>query len=80
MRKVTLAAVPSEIMNHPPHSPDLAPSDFRLFGSMKVHPGGQKFKVDDELKSGVLNWLHSQDKTLYAEVTINLPGQWKKVC
>jgi histone-lysine N-methyltransferase SETMAR len=28
-----------EIMNHPHYSPDLAPTDFHLFGSMKVQLG-----------------------------------------
>ncbi|GFO31517.1 histone-lysine N-methyltransferase SETMAR [Plakobranchus ocellatus] len=29
-----------EILPHPAHSPDLAPSDFHLFGSLKRHLGG----------------------------------------
>jgi hypothetical protein len=57
LTKVTLATVGWEIMNYPPHSPNMAPSDFNLFAPMKVHLGGQKFQTDDELKHGVLNWL-----------------------
>jgi hypothetical protein len=34
-----------KIMNHPPHSPDLAASDFQLFVPMKVHLVGQKFQL-----------------------------------
>jgi hypothetical protein len=34
---------------------DLAPSDFHLFGPVKVPLGGQKFQSDDELKHSVLN-------------------------
>ncbi|GFO43051.1 histone-lysine N-methyltransferase SETMAR [Plakobranchus ocellatus] len=29
-----------EILPHPAHSPDLAPSDFHLFGPLKRHLGG----------------------------------------
>jgi hypothetical protein len=55
LTRATLAALGWEIMNHFPYGPDLAPSDFHLFGAMKVHLGGQKFQTDYELKHGVLN-------------------------
>jgi histone-lysine N-methyltransferase SETMAR len=47
---ITLATLDWDIMNHPPYSPDLAFSDFHLFGPLKEHLGGQKFYMDDELK------------------------------
>jgi hypothetical protein len=39
----TLATMGWEIIGNPPHSHDLAPSDFHSFGPMKVNPGVQKF-------------------------------------
>jgi hypothetical protein len=69
------ATVGWEIINQPLYSTDLTPSDFHLFGLVKLHLGGQKFQTDDELKCSVLNWLCSQDKTLYAAGISNLPGQ-----
>jgi histone-lysine N-methyltransferase SETMAR len=39
LMKATSATVGWKIMNHPSYSPDLAPSDFNLFGPMKVHLG-----------------------------------------
>jgi histone-lysine N-methyltransferase SETMAR len=44
----TLRALKYEVLKHPPYSPDLAPSDFHLFGPMKEHLQGQKF-ADDEV-------------------------------
>jgi histone-lysine N-methyltransferase SETMAR len=35
-----------EILEHPPHSPDLAPSDFHLFVNLKEHPSGKRFASD----------------------------------
>jgi hypothetical protein len=67
----------SGLGNHA-YSPDLAHSDFHLYGPMKVHLRGQKFQTDDEFKPGVLNLLFSQDKTFYAAGISNLLGQWKK--
>jgi hypothetical protein len=62
-------------MNDSPYSRDLAPSDCHLFGPMKVHLGGQKFRTGHELELGVLNWLRSQDKTLYAAGISKFPGR-----
>jgi len=36
-----------EVLPHPPYSPDLAPSDFHLFGSLQEFLGGQYFSTDD---------------------------------
>ncbi|GFO15683.1 histone-lysine N-methyltransferase SETMAR [Plakobranchus ocellatus] len=38
-----------EILPHPAHSPDLAPSDFHLFGSLKRHLVGMAFETEDDL-------------------------------
>ncbi|GFO50014.1 histone-lysine N-methyltransferase SETMAR [Plakobranchus ocellatus] len=38
-----------DIIPHPAHSPDLAPSDFHLFEPLKRHLGGKKFEDEDEL-------------------------------
>ncbi|GFN81816.1 histone-lysine N-methyltransferase SETMAR [Plakobranchus ocellatus] len=40
-----------EIPPYPAHSPDLAPSDFHLFGPLKRHLGGMAFETEDDLIS-----------------------------
>jgi histone-lysine N-methyltransferase SETMAR len=37
------------VLPHPPYSPDLAPSDYHLFGSLKKHLDGKIFCNDDEV-------------------------------
>jgi transposase len=49
----------SEIFDHPPYSPDLAPSDYHLFIKMKVWLATQRFHTNEELMDGVNNWLHN---------------------
>jgi histone-lysine N-methyltransferase SETMAR len=49
----TLRALKFELLKHPPYSPDLAPSDFHLFGPMKEHLWGQKFADDNEVLEAV---------------------------
>ena len=39
---------------HPPYSPDLAPSDFFLFGYVKGKLGGQSFKTREELYDAIV--------------------------
>ncbi|KAL0828929.1 hypothetical protein ABMA28_003828 [Loxostege sticticalis] len=41
-------------IEHPPYSPDLAPSDYYLFTKLKSDLRGKKFNTDDEVKSAVL--------------------------
>ncbi|KAG8232926.1 hypothetical protein J437_LFUL011036 [Ladona fulva] len=37
-------------------SPDLAPSDYHLFTSLKAHMGGIKFSTDEQMQKEVLKW------------------------
>jgi len=48
-----------EIFDHPPYSPDLAPSDYHLFTKMKVWSATQRFHINEELMDGGSNWLHN---------------------
>jgi len=48
-------------MPHPPYSPDLAPSDFRLFPKLKEHLKGRRFSCDEEVKSAVRKWFQKQN-------------------
>ena len=39
-----------DIFEHPPYSPDLAPSDFFLFSKLKENLAGKRFANDEDLK------------------------------
>ena len=54
-------------MDHPPYSPDLAPSDFHLFRHLNKFLGGKRFDDDDDLKDAVQKWLTSQAAAFYEE-------------
>lgn len=45
-----------DVFGHPPHSPDLAPSDFYLFTHLKQHIAGERFHTDEEVQNHVLDW------------------------
>jgi len=54
-------------MDHPPHSPDLSPSDYHLFLHLKKFLGGKRFDDDDDLKDAVQKWLTWQAAAFYEE-------------
>ena len=54
-------------MDHPPFTPDLAPSDFHLFLHLKKFLGSKRFDDDDDLKDVVQKWLTSQAAAFYEE-------------
>ena len=54
-----------EVLPHPPYSPDLAPSDYPLFGPMNKMLGGQKFASDTEVQSTAHQLDISQHRFLH---------------
>ena len=62
-----------EILLHPPHSLDLAPSDYHLFGPLRCHLGGKKFEEDDDLIEEVKKWFKSLDANFFRRVYIHYP-------
>ena len=55
-----------EQIDHPPYSPDLAPSDFHLFLHLKKFLGSNQFD-DNDLKDAVQKWLTLQVAAFYEE-------------
>ena len=45
-----------EILPHPPYSPDLAPSDYWIFGAMKKPLKGKRFDTLQQLATAVSKW------------------------
>ena len=67
-----------KLLTHPPYSPDLAPSDFHLFGPLKESMKGIHFQTDKEVKAAVSNWLRTQSTEFYAKGIDNLISRWNK--
>ena len=68
-----------ELLFHLSYSPDLAPTDFHLFGPLKEFTRGTKFESDDEVKSVVSDRLKYQSKDFYAEGIRKLVHTWENV-
>ncbi|GFO24982.1 histone-lysine N-methyltransferase SETMAR [Plakobranchus ocellatus] len=68
-----------EILPHPAHSPDLAPSDFHLFGPSKRHLGGMAFETEDDLISELRNWFDNLDVDFFRVGINSLLSRWQKL-
>jgi histone-lysine N-methyltransferase SETMAR len=75
---VTLLKLKWDVLPHPPYSPDLAPSDYHLFGPMKGVLGGKRFRNNDEVIAAVQSWIHEQPKTFFETGVKKLPERWHK--
>jgi hypothetical protein len=49
------------VLHQPPYSPNLAPSDFHLFGLLKGTLLGTRFEDDESVIYAVWTWLHEQE-------------------
>jgi len=66
-----------EVLEHCAYSPDLAPSDYHLFGPLKNALRGRRFSTDNEVRETVHKWLRDQPKT-FLEGIRKLVDCWTK--
>ena len=65
--KAVLQEFRSEVLSHPPYSPDLAPSDFFLFPKLKEYLKGRRFQSIDVAKKEAITWLTKQFPQFYQD-------------
>jgi histone-lysine N-methyltransferase SETMAR len=64
-----------ELLEHPPYSPDLAPSDFCLFRKLELFLAGQRFSSNQEAVAGYFADLM---KNHYRDGIMALAHCWDK--
>src|ERR1043166_3000237 len=67
-----------ETLQHPPYSPDLAPSDYHVFGPMKKALSGRRFRCDEEVQREVRRWFRTQDTNFFETGILKLVKRWDK--
>ena len=67
-----------EILPHPPYSPDLAPSDYHLFGSVKEQLRGQRFETLEDIRKAVRQRLRAAGTDFYHQGIFKLVERWTK--
>ncbi|KAJ4427144.1 hypothetical protein ANN_24760, partial [Periplaneta americana] len=64
--------------DHPPYSPDLAPSNFRLFPKLKQHLCGKKFSSSNEVVQSVKQWFAEVGQPFFQEAVEILEHRWDR--
>jgi len=76
--KVQRKAITSEMLRRYRDSPDLAPSDYHLFGFVKNQMRGQYYKMNDALQTAVRQCLQAAGTEFYRKGIFKLPERWEK--
>jgi len=74
----TIAKFGWTVLLHPSYSPDLALSDFHLFGLLKDALRGTSFEDDESVIRAVRTWLREQETSRYREGMHALVSRWRK--
>jgi histone-lysine N-methyltransferase SETMAR len=67
-----------ELLEHPPYSPDLAPSDFHLFPKLKLCLAGQCFSSNQEAIAAVKGYFADLMENYYRVGIMTLEHRWNK--
>ena len=65
------------LIEHPPYSPDLAPSDFHLFPKLKTAISDTHFQSDDDVIHAVDDFLNGQGKDFFKSGIEALKHHWQ---
>jgi len=68
-----------EVLEHPPYSPDLAPSDYHLFRSLRNHLCDKQYENFDEIQSDLTAFFESRPDSFYKLGIEQLSLRWKQV-
>ena len=67
-----------QCLDHPPYSPDLAPSDYHLFPGLKKQMKCRHFSPDAEVIAAVETWLDGQNSDFFLSGLQKLEQRAKK--
>ena len=73
-----LAYLGFQCLDHPPYSPDLAPSDYYLFPGLKKQLKGRHFPFDAEVIAAAETWLDGQISEFFLSNLQKLEQRAKK--
>ena len=79
--QATAAAISAKgwtVLPHPAYSPDLAPSDFHIFGPLKDYLRGQKFEDDDAVQTAAKTWFRQCSPDFFSNGFGNWRTRWEK--
>ena len=73
----TLYTLKWDLMQHPPYSLDMAPSDYNLFSYLQLHFNDTIFHSNDEVIKVVDRFLDLRTPLFFAEGNEKFPKRWQ---
>ena len=67
-----------KLLSQLPYSPDLAPSDYHVFRSLKDSLRGQSFGCGEGVIHTINDWFELQDKQFFMNGVNSLAHRWEK--
>ncbi len=67
-----------ELLPHPPYSPDLAPSDYWLFGEMAKHARGKSYSNIQHMSADLARWASEVETSWYSRGIKMLRERWER--
>jgi histone-lysine N-methyltransferase SETMAR len=67
-----------ELLSHPPYSPDLASSDYHLFGPLKDHLRGHHDETDEAVQEAVQSWFRVSGTEFYGRGIFKILQRWQR--
>ena len=68
-----------ELLDHPPYSPDVAPTDYHVNRSVSNWMEGEIFDSLDEIVDSIKGWIASKDRKFFARGIDLLPQKWEEI-
>lgn len=67
------------VLPHPPYSPDLAPTDFKLFRSLANALREKSFETKEEIHEFIDEFFNSRTSGFFVRGFTDLPERWEEV-
>lgn len=67
------------VLPHPPYSPDLAPTDFKLFRSLANALREKSFATEEEIRAFIEAFFASKSSGFFVRGFTELPEKWEDV-
>ena len=78
LTKEKLRELKINVFEHPPYSPDLSPSHYYLFSSMKAALLGKNYENAADIMNDIHKWFNGKDRQFYSKAFELLPTRWEK--
>jgi len=79
MTRQKLCELGWEVLMHPSYSPDIAPSDYRLFRSLQNSLNGIKLVLQEACENHLIHFFNQEPQKFFTDGIMALPAKWRNI-